>query len=256
MRNSPIAVIALICLLVCSCATAQQEDRTVRLATLEWPPYTTQEFADGGASTAVVRAALAAVGYKLEVEFFPWKRAVALTRKPSKFDGYFPEYMSDAIARRCRMSDPIGNGPIGFAQSIDHPIQWKTLEDLTPYRIGIVQDYVNTTALDLRFAQRKQAFDPARDDTQNLLKLAAGRVALAVVDQRVFDHLMQHDPQLTAYKNKLAFNSRPLEIKQLFICFRPSVKAGHARNMVNAGLMQLGSARRPSALPEAPTRKP
>lgn len=136
------------------------------------------------------------------------------------------------------------------------PIQWKTLEDLTPYRIGVVQDYVNTAALDLRFAQRKQAFDPARDDTQNLLKLAAGRIALAVVDQRVFDHLMHHAPQLTAYKDKLAFNSRPLEIKQLFICFRPSAKAGHSRSMVNAGLRQLASTRRSSVLPKAPTSKP
>ena len=256
MGSFPITAIALLSWSICGYALAQQADRTIRLATLEWPPYATQEFADGGASTAVVRAALAAVGYRLEVEFFPWKRAVALTRSPSRFDGYFPEYMSDAVRRRCLLSDPIGNGPIGFAQSIEHPIQWKTLEDLTPYRIGVVQDYVNTAALDLRFAQRKQAFDPARDDTQNLLKLAAGRIALAVVDQRVFDHLMQHAPQLTAYKDKLAFNSRPLEIKQLFICFRPSAKAGHSRSMVNAGLRQLASTRRPSVLPKAPTSKP
>lgn len=256
MGSFPIAAIAVISWSVCGYAAAQAEDRTIRLATLEWPPYTTQQFADGGTSTAVVRAALATVGYKLEVEFFPWKRVLALTRKPSRFDGYFPEYMSDTVARRCLMSDPIGTGPIGFAQSIEHPVVWNTLEDLTPYRIGVVQDYVNTAELDLRIAQRKQAFDPARDDTQNLLKLAAGRISLAVVDQRVFDYLMRHDPQLTAYKDKLAFNSRPLEIKQLFICLRPSARAAHSRSMLNAGLRQLGSTKRQGALPETPAPKP
>lgn len=256
MSSFAITAVAFLSLSFCGCALAQDEARTIRLATLEWPPYTTQEVAGGGASTAVVRAALATVGYRLEVEFFPWKRAVALTRQPSKFDGYFPEYMSDAITRRCLLSDPIGSGPVGFAQSIDHPIQWKTLEDLTPYRIGVVQDYVNTAALDLRIAQRRQAADPARDDTQNLLKLAAGRIKLAIVDQRVFHYLMQHEPQLTAYKNKLTFNSRALEIKQLFICFRTTAKGRQARSIVNAGLSQLGSPGRAGTPLEGPMRKP
>lgn len=245
MGSFPIVALTLSSVLLCGPTCAQDDGRTIRLTTLEWPPYTTQEMAHGGESTAVVRAALAAVGYQLEVEFFPWKRAVALTRKRSKFDGYFPEYQSDAIAQRCLLSDPIGSGPVGFAQLLSRPIQWKTLDDLAPYRIGVVHDYVNSAGFDLRVAQQRQRVDLARDDTQNLRKLAAGRIALAVVDQRVFDYLMRHDPQLQAYKNKLAFNSRPLEIKQLYICFRPTAKGERLRGLVNAGLRKLdGSALR------------
>lgn len=246
MGSFPIIAAALMSLLAGGDAIAQHDKPTIRLTTLEWPPYTTRDLADGGESTAVVRAALAAVGYRLEVEFFPWKRAVALAGKPSRFDGYFPEYMSDAIARRCLLSDPVGSGPVGFAQLRERSVVWTTLDDLAPYRIGVVQDYVNSAEFDLRVAQRKQGVDLARDDTQNLRKLAAGRIALAVVDQRVFDHLMRHEPQLQAYKDKLAFNSRPLDIKQLYICFRPGAKGELARSLVNAGLRKLehGAGRR------------
>lgn len=239
MGSFLIAALASASLLLCGAAWAQDDGRTVRLTTLEWPPYTTRHLANAGESTAVVRAALAAEGYKLEVEFFPWKRAVALTRKRSKFDGYFPEYHSNMIGQRCLLSDPIGSGRIGFAQLLARPIQWKTLDDLALYRIGVVQDYVNSAEFDLRVAQRRQRIDLARDDTQNLRKLAAGRVALAVVDQRVFKYLMDHDPQLRVYKDRLAFNSRPLDIKQLHICFRPTAKGARLRGMVNAGLKKL-----------------
>lgn len=226
-------------LLLCGKAGAQDDGRVVRLTTLEWPPYTTTEMAHGGESTALVRSALAAMGYKLEVEFFPWKRAVALTRNRSRFDGYFPEYLSDATAQRCLLSDPIGHGLIGFAQLLDRPVRWKTLDDLTPHRIGVVQDYVNSAELDMAIAQHRQGVDLARDDLQNLRKLAAGRVALAVIDRRVFDYLMRHDRQLQAYKGKLEFNSKPLELKQLFICFRHNARGEQLRSLVNAGLKRI-----------------
>lgn len=236
MSTLPVVVLSL---LLSGAAVAQQDERTIRLATLEWPPYTTQKMAHGGETTSTVRAALAAVGYRLEVEFLPWKRALALTKRPSRFDGYFPEYVADTVAQRCMLSEPIGRGPVGFAQLREQPIEWKTLGDLAQYRVGVVQEYVNSAEFDLRIAQGRQQIDLARDDTQNLRKLAAGRVALAVVDHRVFDYLMQHDPQLQQYRNKLELNSRLLEIKQLHICFRPTAKGKQLRDLINAGLRKL-----------------
>ena len=247
MGSFPIVSLALLSQLVWGDTCAQDGRRTVRLTTLEWPPYTTQAMVHDGESSAVVRSALAAVGYRLEVEFFPWKRAVALTRMRSNFDGYFPEYRSDATAQRCLLSDTIGSGAVGFAQLRARPVQWTTLDDLVQYRIGVVQDYVNSDEFDLRIAQRKQSVDLARDDTQNLRKLAAGRIELAVIDQRVFDYLLQHDPQLQPYRHTLAFNSRPLEVKQLYICFRNNATGKQFRNLVNAGLKKLRGSTRPTA---------
>jgi polar amino acid transport system substrate-binding protein len=219
---------------------AQANARVIRLTSLDWPPYTGQALPHGGATTTTVRAALAAEGVGLEVEFFPWSRAVALIKRPSRFTGYFPEYMSEEIGQNCWLSDPIGSGVVGFAQLGERPIQWTTMDDLTPQRIGVVQDYVNSPELDLRIAQNKLVVDIARDDAHNLRKLLAGRVALAVVDQRVFDYLMHHDPQLRQHRDKLVLNERPLETKELFICFRRDPEGERARDLVNAGLRKIG----------------
>ena len=56
---------------------AMAEDKKVMgLTTLEWPPYEGDSLKDKGAHVVVIRAALAAVGYELNVGVFPWKRAI------------------------------------------------------------------------------------------------------------------------------------------------------------------------------------
>ena len=241
MGSFPKIVAAALSLLIGASAAAQNDLPTIRLTSLEWPPYAGASLAKGGDTTAVVRSALLAMGYQLEVAFFPWQRAIALAQRPSRYAGYFPEYYSEDVARRCLLSDPVGSGPVGFAQLRAQPVNWRTLEDLVPFRIGVVQSYVNSTDFDLRVAQQKQTVDVARDDTQNLRKLAAGRIDLAVVDQRVFHFLMQNEPQLQPYRQMLSFNARPLDIKQLYICFRPDAEGTQLRGLVNAGLKKINA---------------
>nr|WP_313906135.1 hypothetical protein [Shewanella algae] len=66
---------------------------TLQLSSLNWPPYTGQMLEQQGACVAVVKAALAAMGHDLKVNFYPWSRAVKLADMPgSPYLGYFPEY--------------------------------------------------------------------------------------------------------------------------------------------------------------------
>lgn len=217
---------------------AENGGRTVYLTSLEWPPYTGKDLPQGGSVTALVRAALAAVGYTLRVEYYPWSRAVALARTP-QFAGYFPEYTSPQVARDCLLSPPIGSSLLGFAETVDQPVRWRSLDDLAAYRIGVVQGYVNTDAFDRRVLERKQGVDVARDDVHNLMKLAAGRVSLAVIDKSVFAYLSQHDPRLRAIEHRLSFNERPLEEKLLYICFRPGKEGARINKLVKEGLKKI-----------------
>jgi len=73
---SRIVVSAVLCLAVPSFATA--DDKVVRLATLEWAPYTSESARHDGATTEVVRRAFEAMGYQLEVVFYPWERAIKM----------------------------------------------------------------------------------------------------------------------------------------------------------------------------------
>ena len=180
--------LALMFLLLILLSTAHAED-TVTLTSLEWPPYSGEQLPAQGASCAVAKAAFAAMGYHLKIEFYPWSRAVKLAATQANYAGYFPEYYSPSVATRFILSDPMGTGPLSLAQRRSSPIRWNTIADLSHWRVGVVQDYVNNIEFDQRVAEHLQPVDVAINDTLNLKKLAAGRVDLAIVDPYVFDFL-------------------------------------------------------------------
>ena len=212
---------------------------TVTLTSLEWPPYTGAALKEQGASVAVAKAAFAAMGHELKVEFYPWRRAVALAKDDPGYDGYFPEYYAEELKAEFVLSAPIGNGPLGFAQRIDKPITWNTLDDLAKYTIGTVSGYVNTTEFDARVADKRLRADEASDDARNLLKLAGGRVDLAVVDQNVLGYLLATDKALASAKDKLNFNERLLEDKELFICFKKGERGEKLAAILAEGLRKI-----------------
>lgn len=211
----------------------------VQLTSLEWPPYTAPQLARQGASAAVVSAAMASMGYRTQVSFFPWSRATALVRGRSSYIGYFPEYMSKEVRSEFLLSDPIGSGPLGLAEHVDAPVLWDSLDDLAHFQIGVVIGYINSDRFDDRVRQGLQRVDYASSDKQNLLKLAAKRVPLAVIDRRVFDYLTRHDPQVAAVARKMRFNARLLESKNLYVSFRRTPEGERMRKAFNEGLKKI-----------------
>lgn len=217
---------------------------TVGLSSLEWPPYTGATLPGQGITTAVVRRALESAGSALEVHFYPWNRAVALARQgsgPGRVDGYFPEYWSADVEAEFIMSDAIGTSPLGLVERVAKPVTWSTLDDLSRHRIGVVNGYVNTVELDRRIRNRSQPTDMANDDRHNLLKLVAGRVDLAVIDRRVFEYLVAHDPRIAPVAGQLRFQPRLLEEKKLYACFGRHAQGERACRILNAGLARTGT---------------
>jgi len=211
----------------------------IMLTSLEWPPYSGEMLPHQGASTAVVSAALASMGERVGVRFYPWNRATALVRGESQFIGYFPEYLSREVESNCWLSDPIGSGPLGLAERSDAPVRWNRLEDLARFKVGVVTGYSNSDRFDDRVRQGLQQVDFASSDRQNLLKLAARRVPLALIDRRVFDYLIRHDRQVAAVAATLRFQARLIETKNLYVCFRRSAEGERARKLFNDGLRKI-----------------
>ncbi len=132
----------LVLFFMCSSAQAQK----VYMTSLDWPPYSGETLVENGLSVAIAREAFAVMGYELIVEFKPWVRTVTTASKREKYIGYFPEYAFET--EDFVFSDSIGSGPLGFVQHREKPILWSELTDLSDYRIGVVQGYVNTQAFD------------------------------------------------------------------------------------------------------------
>jgi polar amino acid transport system substrate-binding protein len=226
--------------MLCTAGAVSGSDKVIRLTSLEWPPYSGAKVDQQGANVAVVRAAAKAMGYELEVKFFPWNRAVALAQDPaSGFQGYFPEYHSDEVATQFLLSDPIGSGPLGFVESSAAPVAWTGLADLKGKTIGTVDGYVNTADFDAMAASGELKVDPVVDDATNIKKVAAGRIPLAVIDVNVLNYLLSNDASLAAAKGKVQFNARPMEDKALYIAFQRSAQGEAAAKVINEGLKKI-----------------
>ena len=227
----------------CTLSWGQQGAPSVTLATLDWPPYTGKNLPDGGQSTQLVKAAFDAVGYHLQPGFYPWARAVSATTYREGYVGYYPEYASVRTRRECLLAGPIGISRLGFAQKKVRSLALNSVRDLSKYRIGVVRDYVNSEQLDAAIAAGEQPTDEARDDAQNLRKLVAGRIDLAVVDAAVMAYLMSEDPNLRPHSDELIFSERLVETKDLYICFRNDPAGRAARNLFNTGFRKIAAVR-------------
>jgi polar amino acid transport system substrate-binding protein len=214
-------------------------DKIIKLTSLDWPPYTGEGLVNQGASAAVVREAFKAMGYTLVVKFYPWTRAVKMAKENPNYAGYFPEYHSTEIAKEFTFSQPIGVGPLGFAERVKKPITWTQLEDLSALTIGTVRDYVNTEEFDQKAAKKQLKIDETTSDVKNLQKLYGGRIDLAVVDKYVFQYLLNTTPELASAKSKLRFNSQILENKNIYICFKKGPEGDRLNAIFNEGLKKI-----------------
>lgn len=245
--------VLLACLLTITALPAIAADKVVRLTSLDWPPYSGAALKDGGASVVVVRAALAAVDVKLEVEFLPWKRAVETARGNAAIAGYFPEYAE--VGAEFVISDRIGTSPLGFAQRVEAPILWTSLANLKAVApIGVVDGYINESAFDAAIADGSLKADVARDDATNIRKLAGGRMRAAVIDRNVLAWLLAREPALADSRGKISFNERLLDDKTLHVAFS-GAHGLEARALLSEGLkrIDIDSVSRPYLLSRAET---
>ena len=217
------------------------QDKTAHVATLDWRPYTGSDLPQGGATTEVVRAAFAQTGYQTDVAFRPWKRAIDMAVKASDdviayFPGYHCKHQDGFIA-----SDPIGNGPLGFAENIEAPIDWVSIDSIgeQQLKIGTVLGYSNTDEFDAKVGTGWILAVPSNDDLTNLKKLARKRIDAAVIDKLVLEYLKATEPSLLNGRENLVFDAKPLEDKTLYLCFRDD-EAGRAMlETFNSGLAKV-----------------
>lgn len=233
--KKPFALSLAATLMVTAVSVARAD--TLYLTSLDWPPYSGENLPAQGASVAVAKAAFEAMGHELVVEFFPWSRAVALATNNDKYSGYFPEYFYES--EDFAFSDSMGQGPLGFVESVANPIEWTSLSDLTKYQVGVVQDYVNTEELDQMIAAGEIKAPAVTSDTQNVLKVAGGRIDLAVIDSNVLAYLLENDPRAQSAAGQVQMNDRLLVEKDLYIAFKNNAEGQRWRDIFNQGLEKI-----------------
>ncbi len=186
----------------------------------------------------VAKAAFAAMGHELIVDVFPWSRAVKMVKQgQSKYAGYFPEYyhQSDSFI----FSAPAGSGPLGLIEHAQAPIEFFEIDDLRRYKIGIVQDYVNTQAFDQLVAEGEISVQRVMTDEMNIFKLANQRIDAAVIDINVFNYLITHDKKYHHIKDQIKVHRNLLENKALYIAFNADDRGKKWLDIYNKGLAKI-----------------
>lgn len=197
-------------LLICFSAQA----REIRMASLDYPPFSSPKLQDGGKLVALSRAALQLQGHSLKVDFMPWARVV-LAIKRGDYDGALPLWPTDLVELHLRPSRPLAYSEMGFFVRRDSRLQGLPLEALKGLRVGIVRGY----AYPKHLLSGGLIAEEAANDISNLRKLAARRFDLVLLEREVGLHLLQEEPLLG---QQLTWQGRLHERIPLLIGFRPA----------------------------------
>jgi len=222
-----------------SCSFAQTDAKLIRLATLEWPPFTGLLLPKEGVSTYIASTVAKGAGFRLLAASFEWTKAVEKGETSPEFDGYFPEYFSQERQAACHLSQSIGTSVLGIATLKTALIKWTKLSDLETVRLGVVDGYLNGEELDAAIKNKRQSVDVAPSDAANIAKLRGGKIRGIVVDKNVLDY--------TLYKLKdtgnVVFNPRPIARLTLHVCFKRTPGGLAMRDAFDVTLMQTDLAK-------------
>jgi polar amino acid transport system substrate-binding protein len=214
--------LALSSILLLTAQYAQAQTKKVTLTTLDWEPYIGANLQGKGYVYEIVSEAFKSVGYQVDIEFYPWARAVS-EAESGKADGLFPEYYGDERKANFIFSAPFPGGPVGFMARKESKITFpadpqkeltKALQGMKQYSFGVVRDYINTKEFDDASFLKKDVSD---SDEQNIKKLLAKRTDLIFIDKFVAQYIIK--TTLPKSANELEFLEPPLEVKPLYIVF-------------------------------------
>jgi len=203
----------LLFLILLGAAHGLAADRSVHVATLNWEPYIGERLDANGFGAAILREAFRRAGYETTFTFMPWVRALK-EAEIGKYDAVGFAYHSTEREKKYIFSAAYAESVLGFAKLRKSDVKFATLQDLAPYRIGVVRGFVNTPEFDALESLHKEA---VKNELMNLKKLVNGRVDLILIDKFIMRHLMRkHFPgQIDAVE----FLDPPLAVHPLYLMF-------------------------------------
>jgi polar amino acid transport system substrate-binding protein len=178
-------------------------DKVLNLATLNWPPYISEDVCNKGWVFQFTVALLVSKGYQVNIHFYPWARSVMLVEQ-GKMDILFPEYFiessspSDAFPGKKRrellvLSNAFSGGELALLKRKHYPFDLQeNLVNLKGKIIGVVRGYQNTPEFDAMMDSKQFSIVEAVDELQLVKLLVAKRVDLIVGDPRVFTYSVNY----------------------------------------------------------------
>ncbi|WP_027710458.1 substrate-binding periplasmic protein [Zooshikella ganghwensis] len=211
--------------LLCLATSYAKENRDFDylLATDSWPPYYGEHLADGGFFSEVVRQAFKLQGKTVFIIYTSWKRAFELT-KQGKYEGLLGAYYVPEREQYFIYSSAIIHSRQYLFSKKSSNIQFKTLKDLSPYRIGIVRGYHYSEEFDHADYLNKHEEVSAKKIIKLLL---IDRVELIAADKRVMQFYVNRSYPILINQYK----QHPLMLKDISVHLAISKKTPQAKHI-------------------------
>lgn len=210
-------------------------EKTVSLASVPWPPYYGQYLPNYGIGPEVVTASFESMGYRVEYHFMAWARALKEV-KEGKYDGACNAYYTDERAKIYMLSEPYMESSIVFFRRKGSSYSWNNLEDLKPYRIGVVKGYANSPEFDAANFLKKKV---SSREILNVKKLLLKQCELVVMDK--FTGFYINDVKLFGHeRNVIEAIDPPLMVNRMYVAFSRVVPGTSVKlDIFNRGLDKI-----------------
>jgi polar amino acid transport system substrate-binding protein len=212
---------------------------TLKIATGEYPPWTTESLPHNGYINQIVESAFKVEGLDVEFHFMPWKRALEATRL-----GHFhaTSYWGDKVERHQEFyhSDVLHTESfVFFHRKSLSPLSWKKLSDLSAFAIGATRGYTYTVEFWAMANEDKLRVSVADDDVANLRRLVEGQIDLFPLSLETGKYLLKQ--HFTAEQAGLIdVNLEPMNFNKDFILFSRQIPGNEKYlEAFNRGLKQL-----------------
>ncbi|MCK5719171.1 MAG: transporter substrate-binding domain-containing protein [Thiomargarita sp.] len=207
------------------------------LLTVDFPPYYGEKLTNQGWVSEIVKTALEAKGYEVEIRFVPWVKAVEDT-KAGYYDALLGAYRTPERAEYYYFSAPIAQARTGFFKRRDVDISFKKLTDLKGYKIGVVKGYATSKEFDTADYLTKIEMN---DLGAGLIALSKGKIDLMADSQAVGKyHLKLLEARNHGIIKKIEFIKPVLAMNKLYVAI--SKNAANATQKLidfNQGLRKI-----------------
>ncbi|MCF8111864.1 MAG: transporter substrate-binding domain-containing protein [Desulfobacteraceae bacterium] len=196
---------------------------TITISTGNYAPWTGKNLEDGGPYLRVVREVFNRAGYVVEFKFYPWKRALIMS-KEGKVDASAYWATSEQRKEDFYQSEPLAWDRVVFFHRKEKPLKdWEDFKDLREYRIGVTRGYTYTDEFWKQAGQGVLNFDKANNDLSNFRKLIRGRIDLFPCEKiRGYTLLDKHFTEEAAAR--VSHCQKPLAITSCHLIFPKAVE--------------------------------
>ncbi|WP_259781921.1 substrate-binding periplasmic protein [Aestuariispira ectoiniformans] len=228
-------LIRLIAILIFALTTgAAAQDNIVRVVTLHFAPYVSEDLPSNGWAWEVCATVLREAGYEPQLTIMPWARAVTLT-KEGRADALYLANINEERKTWAVFTDPVGEEISVAFKRRDKSISFQSINDLNTYRVAGLHDAHVSSIL----VNNGVEVHPVASLRQGFRMVYFGRVDTLVVDRYVGLQLLQNEFP-PAYAAAIDFVEKPVDSNKLHLAIsRKYANHDKLRQDFNRGLAEL-----------------